>query len=433
MRSSYFSMFCLVAAGVVACGSGANDGEVTESSQALSKDSPGATQHCCKGRGRSPQFNDAYVELRRENFQSQIDGKQTDLYTIKNHHGMFVKITNLGAKIEQLVVPDRDCVWGDVVLGYETIGTVQNGQPSMGAFIGRYANRIGSGTFALDGISYSIAINEAAPKNNLLHGGAKGGRFRVYDATQRSDSQVAMSLTYVDAEDANPAQGFTGFPGTLRVNVVYTVTDDNELRVSYSAKALDKKTVVNLTSHSFFNLGNTPTVPILNHVITVNADKVLEITDRLLPTGVLRDVSHTPMDFRKPKTFAQDYQANYDLLNLVGGGGTGIAGGYDNHYALNKSAKGKLTHAATAYEPTSGRVMEVWSTEPGMQLFTGQNLTGQTPRDVGKGGTLYQQYYGFAMEPSHFPDSPNQPSFPSTTLAAGEEYEGKIVYKFDVR
>lgn len=435
MRSSYFSVFCLMAVGVVACGSGASDGDVAEDSQALSKQPPQAAQHCCKAHGhdRSPQFNDAYVELKRENFQAQIDGKQTDLYTIKNHHGMFVKITNLGAKIEQIVVPDRDCVWGDIVLGYETVGTVQNGQPSMGAFIGRYANRIGNGTFALDGVTYSIAINEAAPKNNLLHGGAKGGRFRVYDATQRSDSQVEMSLTYLDAEDANSAQGFTGFPGTLRVNVVYTVTDDNELRVSYSAKALDKKTVVNLTSHSFFNLGNTPTVPILDHVITVNADKVLEITDRLLPTGVLRDVSNTPMDFRKPKTFAQDYQANYDLLNLVGGGGTGIAGGYDNHYALNKSAKGKLTHAATAYEPVSGRVMEVWSTEPGMQLFTGQNLTGQTPRDVGKGGTLYQKYYGFAMEPSHFPDSPNQPSFPSTTLGVGEEYEGKIVYKFDVR
>jgi aldose 1-epimerase len=211
------------------------------------------------------------------------------------------------------------------------------------------------------------------------------------------------------------------------------VTDDNELRLAYSAKALDKKTVVNLTSHSFFNLGNTPTATILDHVITVNANKALEINDRLLPTGALRNVAGTPMDFRTPKTFGQDYQANYDLLNVVGGGGAGVAGGYDNPYALNKPAKGnQLTFAARAYEPNSGRVMEVWSTEPGMQLFTGQNLTGQTPRDVGKGGVTYQKYYGFAMEPSHYPDSPNQPSFPSTTLDVGEKYEGKILYKFGV-
>jgi aldose 1-epimerase len=211
------------------------------------------------------------------------------------------------------------------------------------------------------------------------------------------------------------------------------VTENNELRIEYSAKTLDKKTVINFTGHSFFNLGNSPTEPILNHVIKVNAGRVLEITDRLLPTGVLRDVTGTPMDFRAAKPFTPDYQVNYDLLNLVGGGGAGVAGGYDNHYALNKKREGEFAFAASAYEPISGRVMQVWSTEPGMQLFTGQNLTGQTPRDVGKGGVLYQKYYGFCMEPSHFPDSPNQPSFPSTVLSPNEMYRGKIVYKFDVK
>lgn len=215
--------------------------------------------------------------------------------------------------------------------------------------------------------------------------------------------------------------------------MVYAVTESNELRVSYSAKTLDKATVGNFTSHSFFNLGNSPTTTILDHVIEVNADRVLENNDRLLPTGILRDVTSTPMDFRTAKTFGQDYQADYDLLNLVGGGGAGIAGGYDNHYALNKSNAGELTYAATAYEPVSGREMQVWSTEPGMQLFTGQNLTGQSPRDVGKGGVLYQKYYGFCMEPSHFPDAPNQPSFPSTRITPSETYRGKIVYKFGVR
>ena len=373
--------------------------------------------------------NGALVELRRENFQSVIDGKNTDLYTIKNSKGMFAKITNLGAKFEQVVVPDRDGVFGDVVLGYETVDTVKNGQGSMGAFISRYANRIGGGTFALDGKTYTIAINEAAPKNNLLHGGDKGSRFRVFDATQISDSQVQMRLTHLDAEDANVATSMTGFPGTLVVKVTYTVTEANEIEIAYTATT-DKKTVINFTGHTFWNLGNSPTTPILDHVVKVNADKVLEINDRLLPTGVLRDVTATPMDFRTAKPFRQDYQANYDLLNLVGGGDGGKAGGYDNHYALNKTTSGALTFAASAYEPVSGRMMEVWSTEPGVQLFTGTNLVGQVPRDVGKGGVTYQKYYGFCMEPSHFPDSPNQPSFPSTTLSPGETYTGTILYKF---
>lgn len=376
--------------------------------------------------------NGALVELRRENFQAVIDGKNTDLYTIKNSKGMFAKITNLGAKFEQIVVPDRDGVFGDVVLGYETIDTVKNGQGSMGAFISRYANRIGDGTFALDGNTYTVAINEAAPKNNVLHGGAKGSRFRVFDATQLSDSQVQMSLTHLDAEDADAANGISGFPGTLEVKVTYSVTETNEIEVAYTAKTLDKKTVINFTGHSFFNLGNSPTTPILDHIVKVDADKVLDSNDRLLPTGLLRDVTGTPMDFRVAKTFRKDYQVDYDLLNMVGGGGVGVAGGYDNHYALNKTTPSALAFAASAYEPVSGRMMEVWSTEPGVQLFTGTNLVGQAPRDVGKGGVLYQKYYGFCIEPSHFPDSPNQPTFPSTTLSPGETYQGKIVYKFSV-
>lgn len=433
MKQWYFALLCIASAGVTACGSDATDGVTARASEALRhEDGPAHCSCGSRGHGHKQRFNDAYVELKRENFQAVIDGKNTDLYTIGNDRGMFVKITNLGAKIEQIVVPDRDCSFGDIVLGYETIDSVHNGQPSMGAFIGRYANRIGGGTFVLDGTTFTVAINEAAPRNNLLHGGAKGGRFRVYDAIQLSKASVKMSLTYLDAEDADLANAITGFPGTLEVQVVYSVTDDNELRVVYNAKALDKKTVINFTSHSFFNLGNTPSDTILDHVIAVNADKALEINDRLLPTGGLRDVSGTPMDFRTAKTFGQDYQADYDLLNLVGGGGAGAAGGYDNPYALNKPTKGKLAFAARAYEPNSGRVMEVWSTEPGMQLFTGQNLTGQTPRDVGKGGVVYQKYYGFAMEPSHYPDSPNQPSFPTTTLDAGEMYAGKIIYKFGV-
>ena len=379
-----------------------------------------------------PKFNDSYVELKAENFRTMIDGKNTDLFTIRNRRGMFAKITNLGAKFEQIVVPDRNGTFGDVILGYETIDAVVTGQPSMGAFIGRYANRIDGGVFTLDGTRYSVKVNEAAPRNNTLHGGARGGRYRVYDAKQLSDSVLQLDLTYRDAEDADPANGITGFPGTLAVQVVYSLNDTNELHIKYSARAVDRKTIVNLTGHSFFNLSNNPASTVLDHVIQVDADQVLESDNRLLPTGRLRDVSGTPMDFRVAKAFRQDYRTSYDLLNAVGGGGPGIAGGYDNHYALNKPTPGALSFAASAYEPTSGRKMEIWSTEPGIQVFTGQTLTGQRPRDVGKHTVIYKPYYGLVLEPSHFPDSANHPEFPSTILEANQTYEGEIIYKFSV-
>ncbi len=380
----------------------------------------------------APPSPHSYIELQREDFRSVIDGKSTDLYTIRSPRGMFAKITNLGAKIEQIVVPDRNGRFGDVVLGYQNITSVKDGQASMGAFLGRYANRIGGGAFSLDGVEYRLALNEAAPKNNTVHGGAKGGRFRVYDATQLSEASVKMTLTYLDAEDADPAQGITGFPGTLAVTVVYTVTEGNELVIEYNAQALDKKTIVNLTTHPFFNLSNSPASTTLDHIMRIHADKVIELNDRSLPTGAMRDVAGTPMDFRSPKRLGRDYQAPYDLLQRVGGGGAGVAGGYDNTFVLNQPAKGELALAASVCEPDSGRWMDVWSTEPGLHFFSGQNLIGQTPRDVGKGGVVYQKYFGFALEPMRFPDSPNQPAFPSTTLGPRETYAGKTVFKFKV-
>jgi aldose 1-epimerase len=384
-----------------------------------------------------------YAELKRANFQKVVDGKNVDLFTIANSKGMFAKITNYGAKIEQVVVPDKNGVFGDVVLGYDTIDGVVGGQASMGACVGRYANRIGGGTFTLDGITYLVPINETtpAPRNNTLHGGPMSSRVRVFDAVQLSQSSVQMTLVFQDAEDASlvtaTTPGTKGFPGTLSLKVVYTVSEQNELQVEYSGTT-DKKTVVNFTSHPFFNLSNTPGSSILDHQFTVNASKVLDMNASLLPTGTQLDLTvaaNAPMDFRVAKTFRQDYQTDYPLLNMVAGGGVaGVAGGYDNHYVLDKAADaGSLTFAARAYEPVSGRTLEVWSTEPGIQLFSGNNLAGQSPRDLGKGGVLYQRYTGFAMEPSHFPDSPNQPSFPSTVLDAGKTYQGEIVFKFGTR
>jgi len=379
-----------------------------------------------------------FVELEDENFQGEVEGVATDLYTISNASGMVVKITNLGAKIEQILVPDRDGVFADVVLGYESLATVQTGQPSMGAFMGRYANRIGGTTFTVDGVEftggrfeldgnvYTIAANSGI---NTLHGGARGARFRPFIANQRSESSVEMRLTFDAFEDAVPP-GFTGFPGTLELVVVYTVTDDFELKVGYTATVSGEDTVVNFTSHPFFNLSNTPGSVVTDHELTINADRFVELNANLIPTGVLRDVAGTPMDFRVEKPIGQDIgDTSYDMIALI----EPNLGGYDHTFALNQRAPAKRTLAATVYEPTSGRTLEIWSTEPGVQLFTADGLDGTAPRNVGKGGVPYIRRSAFCLEPMHFPDSPNQPTFPSTTLEVGEIYTGEIIFRFGTR
>lgn len=360
------------------------------------------------------------VELKREHFQKEVDGKPVDLYTIRNKRGMVVRITNYGAKVEQILVPDRHGVLGDVAQGYESIDKVMGGQASMGAFVGRYANRIGNGSFALDGTEYKLAINDlstppAPPRQNTLHGGKKGSRFIPFDAKQLSERSVQMSILFKDGEE--------GFPGDLPVRVVYTVTDNNELVISYDAVAANKKTVANFTGHTFFNLSGKLGSSIEDHVLTVDADQVLEVTEALVPSGKMRAVAGTPMDFRKPKALGQDIKADYDLLKA--------GNGYDNHYVLN-TKPGELAFNARISDPKSGRVMEVWSTEPGIQVYSGNFLAGQVPRDAGK-GAIFHFRSGFCLEPSRFPDSPNHAEFPSTTLNPGEWFTGKIVYKFSTR
>ena len=286
----------------------------------------------------------AYVELRAADFDKVVDGRQVKLYTIKNKNGMVVNITNYGARVEQILVPDRDGKLGDVAQGYETIDQVMAGQGSMGAFIGRYANRIGNGTFMLDGAAYKLAINDlstppAAPRQNTLHGGKKGSRFRVFDAMQLSDSAVQMNILFADGEE--------GFPGDLPVKVVYSVTDKNELVLSYEAKGINKKTVANFTGHTFFNLSGDLGTSIEDHILTVNSSKVLEVSPALVPNGVLRDVANTPMDFRKPKSLAQDIKADYDLLKA--------GNGYDNHFVLSMKQPKKVVFNARIMDPKSGR------------------------------------------------------------------------------
>jgi len=354
-----------------------------------------------------------YVEPTSDQYKKMVDGKQVDLYTIKNSKGMVVKITNYGAKIEQILVPDKTGQFADVVQGYEGIDKAMNGQASMGAFVGRYANRIGGAKFTLDGKEYQLAKNNG---ENSLHGGQKGSRFCVYDAHPINDSSVEMFYTYKDGEE--------NYPGTLATRVYYEVTEDNALLVDYQAYSVDKNTVGNFTTHSFFNLSGNLGSEILDHVIFVNASRFLPINNGLIPTGQLAPVDGTPMDFRTPTPFGARIKNEYEQLKL--------AGGYDHHWVLDKKTPNAFTLAASAWEPKSGRFMQVYTTEPGLQVHTGNNLEGKDPRDVGKGSTFIFRS-GFNMEPSRFPDSPNKPAFPTTVIKAGEWFSGTTMYRFSVK
>jgi len=354
-----------------------------------------------------------YIEPTSDKYQKIHDGKQVDLYTIKNSKGMVVKITNYGAKIEQVMVPDKQGRIADVVQGYESIDRALGGQGSMGAFVGRYANRIGDAKFTLDGKEYALAKNSGP---NSLHGGQKGSRFCVYDARQINETSVEMFYTYKDGEE--------NYPGTLATRVLYEVTADNALVVDYQAYAVDKNTVANFTTHPFFNLSGNLGSEILNHVIFINASRFLPIDPRIIPTGQLAPVEGTPMDFRTPTPFGARITADYEQLKL--------ANGYDHHWVLDKKTPNELSLAGSAWERVSGRFMEVYSTEPGMQVHTGNNLEGKDPRDVGKGARFIFRS-GFNMEPSRFPDSPNKPNFPTTVIKAGEWFSGRTVYKFSVK
>jgi aldose 1-epimerase len=339
--------------------------------------------------------------------------ENVDLYTIKNKNGMVVKITNWGAKVQQILVPDREGALGDVALGYESIEQLRAGQPSMGAFIGRYANRIGQAKFTLNGREYRLAANSGP---NSLHGGQKGSRFVVFDARQINDAAVLMTYVFKDGEE--------NYPGTVSLRVAYSVTDTNEFGIEYDAVAVDEATVVNFTTHTFFNLAGQGKTDVLDHVFTINADNFTPVDKTMIPTGEVWPVRATPMDFTDPEKLGSRIEDDYDQLKL--------GGGYDHNYVVNKK-NNEFSFAARVYEPTSGRIMEVWSTEPGLQLFSGNSLEGKLPRDVGKGGAVYAFRTGFCLEPQHFPDSPNKPNFPSTVLNVGDRYAGKTVYTFAVR
>lgn len=325
---------------------------------------------------------------------------------------MSVAVTNWGARVEQILVRDRAGTFGDVALGYDSLEAARSGQPSMGAFIGRYANRIANGKFVLDGKSHQLSTNSGP---HTLHGGTKGLRFVVLDVTDVTGDAVTMRYTFADGEE--------GFPGTLELSLTYRVTPDDALEIAYEAKALDRATVANFTPHGFFNLAGHDRGDVLDHLVQVNASRFLPVDASLIPTGELRPVDGTPLDLRTPTRLRDRIDLPDEQLQL--------GKGFDHHYVLDRDGASPSL-AARVTEPASGRVVDVWTTEPGMQFFTGNHLTGLAPRDSGKEGALYGPRAGLCLEPSGFPDAPNHPGFPSTVVRPGHPFRGVTLYRFSV-
>ena len=355
------------------------------------------------------------VELKREAFKGTIDGKPVDLYTIKSKSGLTARITNYGAKIEQLLVPDRKGVFADVALGFDSLAAAQKGQGSMGAFIGRYANRIGGAKFTLDGVEYKLAANNGP---NSLHGGDKGSRFQVFNARQLSDSALELVYVFKDGEE--------NYPGTLPVRVVYAFTaSNNEFTIEWAATAIEKATVANFTGHTFFNLTGDPTITNSKHVIRVNADASCRST-----RTSSRPASSNPSPARRSTSASRSRSARTSARP------TSSSSSATATTTTMRSTSRSPARSSSPPRPSSltpAATMEVWTTEPGMQLFSGNNLSAKSPIDAGKGGKLFVFRGAFCMEPSRFPDGPNQPKFPSTVVKPGEWYTGKIVYKFGTK
>jgi len=344
-------------------------------------------------------------------FGQTPDGKQVRLYSLRNANGLTADIMTYGAIVVSLKTPDSKGRMADIVLGYDNLQDYVKNSPYFGAIVGRYGNRIAKGKFKLDGAEYTLATNNNA---NHLHGGIKGFDKVVWDdkPVQRPDA-VGVRLSYLSKD------GEEGYPGNLKATVTYLLTNANELRIEYEATT-DKATPVNLTHHGYFNLTGGQR-DILGHVLTLNADKFTPVDDGLIPTGELTAVKDTPMDFTKATAIGARIANEYEQLKF--------GGGYDHNWVLNKSGKG-MTLAARVSEPTTGRVMEIHTAEPGIQFYSGNFLDGTI---TGKGGKVYQHRWGFCLETQHYPDSPNKPNFPSTILRPGEKYETVTMYRFSAR
>lgn len=348
--------------------------------------------------------------LSKADFCQQIDGKETALYVLSNASGAELCVTNYGAKIVSLMVPDRDGKLTDVVTGHKSIADyLTSEEPYFGAICGRYGNRIAKGRFEIDGTVYDqLAINNGP---NSLHGGLKGFNAKVWDATQKDEQTIELQLISPDGEE--------GFPGELQTAFTYQLTEDNEVIISYRA-VTTKPTVLNLTNHSYFNLSGAGDPYVGDHLLQINADYYLPTDETAIPYGPKEPVEGTPMDFRTPHTVGERINDDFEQLHF--------GKGYDHTYILNKEGE-ELSFCARCNSPKTGIVMETFTTEPGVQLYTGNWMTGNFE---GKPGQRYPERAALCLETQHFPDSPNKPEYPSTLLRPGETFVSTTIYKFSV-
>lgn len=358
-------------------------------------------------------------------FASQVEAKPVRLFTLRNACGMRVAITNYGAKIEQILVPDRSGRLDDVVLGYDSLDGVMNGAFAVGAFVGRYAGRIENARFTLHGTEHRLSANDGA---HCLHGGAKGSFCRVFDAVQRDAGSVEMSYLFADGEE--------GFPGTLALRLNYRLGGTtNELVVDYEAVALDKPTVASFTTHAFFNLNGAASGSILNHEVMIAADRYFGMTPELIATGELLPVQGTAFDLRQPTLLSSRVRGLAPAASPAAASGPAGADafidGYDDCFLVNRAEEQDgLALCARVRAPQTGRVMEVWSTEPALQFYTGLRPQEALPGPPGKGGRTYFQQMGFCFEPEGYPNAPNRPEFPSAVCEPGKRRRGRTVYRF---
>ena len=352
------------------------------------------------------------VTINESPFGNLPDGSAVTLYTLKNAQGTEIKIMNYGGIITSIKTADKSGVFEDVVLGYDSLSGYLKAPSFFGCIVGRYGNRIAKGQFKLDGKTYNLVKNNG---QNHLHGGTKGFDKQMWDATPSSSADGAsLKLTYLSKDMEE------GYPGNLQVTVIYTLTNDNELKIDYQATT-DKKTVLNLTNHSYFNLSGNTKRNILDHTLTLAASKFLPVDATLIPTGELKDVKGTPFDFTKPEVIGKRINDNHPQIKA------GI--GYDHCWIFDKP-QGTLGLGATVYDSLSGRYMEMYTTEPATQFYSGNFLDGTV---TGKFNTVYEKRYGLCLETQHFPDSPNQPAFPTVVLNPGEVYKSQTIYKFSAR
>ena len=351
-----------------------------------------------------------FTRLSSHSFGELSDGREISAFVLQNANGMSVQILDLGGVIASLKVPDSSGNFADVITGFDYPQPYLDGAGYMGAIVGRYANRISEGSFSVDGVNYRLAKNNG---NNAIHGGLVGFDKKIWEieySIGSQDSKVILSTFSPDGEE--------GYPGRVEVNVTYTLNDQNQLTIDYSATS-DKTTIINLTNHAYFNLDGHDAGSILQHEVMLNANRFTPIDASSIPTGAIFEVAGTPLDFRQRKAIGLEIESEDQQINF--------GSGYDHNFVIDHSELGDVSLAAEVYSPNSGRVMKVYTDQPGVQFYTGNFLNGAL---VGKDGAVYERRSAFCLETQHFPDSPNKPMFPSTTLRPGDRFASRTVYEF---